>query len=54
MQTLDASEHGYMACFAIAAVLKAFELDRIGASGLSMDEALDVLALVPTTATRCN
>jgi hypothetical protein len=39
MQSLDASEHGYMACFAIAAVLQAFELDRIGASGLSMDEA---------------
>jgi tetratricopeptide (TPR) repeat protein len=45
MQSLDASEHGYMACFAIAAVLQAFELDGIGASGLSMDEALDVLAL---------
>jgi hypothetical protein len=45
MESLDVSEHGYMACFAIAAVLQAFELDGIGASGLSMDEALAVLAL---------
>jgi len=45
MQSLDASEHRYLACFVIAAVLQAFELDGIGASGLSMDEALDVLAL---------
>jgi hypothetical protein len=45
MQSLDASEHSYLACFAVAAVLQAFELDGIGASGLSMDEALDVLAL---------
>jgi hypothetical protein len=45
MQSLDASEHGYMACFAIAAVLQAFELERIGEGALSLDEALDVLAL---------
>jgi hypothetical protein len=45
MQSLDASEHGDMACFTIATVLRAFELDGIGASGLSMEEALDVLAL---------
>jgi tetratricopeptide (TPR) repeat protein len=45
MQSLDASEHANMACFAIATVLRAFELDEIGAGGLSMEEALDVLAL---------
>jgi SEC-C motif len=45
MESLDASEPGDMACFAIAAVLQSFALDGIGASGLSMDEALDVLAL---------
>ncbi len=45
MQSFDASEHGNMACFAIATVLRAFELDKIGASGLSMEDALDVLAL---------
>ena len=44
-ESLDASEPGDMACFAIAAVLQAFALDGIGASGLSMDEALDILAL---------
>jgi len=45
MQSLDISGHANMACFAIATVLRAFELDGICAAGLSMEEALDVLAL---------
>ena len=34
-----------MACFAVAAVLHAFERDQIGAGGLSIEAALDALAL---------
>jgi hypothetical protein len=44
-QSLDAFNHSDMACFAIAAVLQAFKLEEIEVSGLSMDEALDLLAL---------
>ena len=45
VQSLDASDHGDMACFAIAAVLQAFKLEEIDVSNLSMDEALDILTL---------
>ena len=44
MQSLNALAPADMACFAIGAVLQGFELDEIDASGLSMDEALNVLA----------
>jgi hypothetical protein len=44
MQSLNALEPTDMACFAIGAVLQGFELDEIDVNGLSMDEALNVLA----------
>jgi hypothetical protein len=44
MQSLSTLEPADMACFAIGAVLQGFELDEIDVSGLSMDEALNVLA----------
>ena len=45
IESLDAAEPADMAGFAVAAVLLAFERDEVGADSLSMDEALDALAL---------
>jgi hypothetical protein len=45
MGSLAAADPNVMACFAIAAVLHAFERDEIGAGSLSVEAALDALAL---------
>jgi tetratricopeptide (TPR) repeat protein len=45
MDSLEAADPADMASFAVAAVLHAFEREEIGAAGLSLEGALDVLAL---------
>ena len=45
MQSQDVADLANTTCFAIGAVLRAFERDAIEVSGLSMEEALDILAL---------
>jgi hypothetical protein len=45
IQSIDGAKDDDMACFAVAAVLSAFERDKIDADRFSMEEALTVLTL---------